>query len=242
MESSTAPLARKLGQYLDLVPADLAALARLEAEIIEVDRHDELFSEGDRDTSCYVVLDGWVACYKLLEDGRRQIINFMIAGDFLGLRSLLLQVSDHSATALTRLRLSVFSGEQLREIFADHPRVATAVFWAISRDEAIVVEHLVNLGRRKALERLAHFIIELGARLKLVGLATDDEYHCPLRQEEFADVLGLTAIHINRSFRLLREQQLAVFHRHRIVIHDRRRLIELAQYNDFHLAPPGSPM
>lgn len=237
---TTRPLARKLQQFVDLSAEELAIVRQLESTVVDVDRHADLIAEGEPEQQCYVILDGWATCYKQLPDGRRQVINFMIAGDFLGLRSLLLQVSDHSVTSLTGLRVSRFSPSELREIMADHPRIATAVLWALSRDEAIVVEHLVDLGRRNALERLAHFILELGERVALVGLADAHGYHCPLRQEDFADALGLTAIHVNRSFRQLRERQLVDFSKRRLTIHDRATLAELAQFTDTYLAP-GSP-
>ncbi len=229
------PLARKLGQYTTLSGAELEVIARLEGQVQTIERHDELFEEGDDGKQCYVVIDGWAACSKLLPDGRRQIINFMIRGDFLGLRSVLLRVSDHTVTALTELRVGMFSAAALRDILADHPRLATAIFWALSRDEAIVVEHLVNVGRRNALERLAHLIIELGERLKLAGLATDDGYDCPLRQEDFADALGLTTVHVNRSLRQLRERQLVSLVNRRMQIRDLRGLAELAHFDDDYL-------
>jgi CRP-like cAMP-binding protein len=236
MATESRPLAKKLCQYVPLSEEELAVLHGLENQVEEIERQAKLINEGDQAKRCFVILDGWVDCYKQLPDGRRQVINFMIAGDFLGLRSLLLQVSDHTVTALTNLRVSIFSADELRAILSDHPRIATAIFWALSRDEAIVVEHLVNLGRRNALERLAHFIIELGERLKLVGLAADDGFYCPLRQEDFADVLGLTAIHVNRCFRELRERRLATLVRRNIRIDDRAGLVGLAQFSGDYLA------
>jgi len=238
---TTQPLVRKLQQFVDLSTEELATVNRLESTVVDVDRHAELIAEGEEKQQCYVILDGWAACYKQLADGRRQVINFMIPGDFLGLRSLLLQVADHSATAVTPLRLGRFSAADLRRIMAEQPRVASAILWALSRDEAIVVEHLVDVGRRNALERLAHFIIELGERLALVGLADRHGYDCPLRQEDFADALGLTAIHINRSFRQLRQRGLADLAKRRMTVHDRAGLIELAQFTDFYLAPGSLP-
>jgi CRP-like cAMP-binding protein len=78
--------------------------------------------------------------------------------------------------------------------------------WAASRDEAMVVEHLVNIGRRNAIERTAHFFMELAERLSLIGLGTEAEFKCPLTQFVLADALGLTAIHVNRVLRRLRER------------------------------------
>ena len=96
--------------------------------------------------------------------------------------------------------------------FAQTPRLATAILWAASRDEAMVVEHLVGLGRRDAVERLAHYLLEPGAKLTLVGMGSKAGYACPLNQNHLADALGLTAVHVNRVLRHLREQGLVTFH------------------------------
>src|SRR6185369_9387132 len=91
-------------------------------------------------------------------------------------------------------------------VFSEFPRLGAALLWAVSRDEAVMVEHLVGIGRRSAIERMAHFFLELGQRLQLVGMATDTKFECPLNQYLLADALGLTAIHVNRVLRQLREQ------------------------------------
>jgi CRP-like cAMP-binding protein len=236
MAIAPRPLARKLCQYVEFVEAELDILARLDGRIETIEPHTELISEGDGHQNCCVIIDGWAACSKVLPDGRRQVINFMIAGDFLGLRSQLLHVSDHTVTALTRLRVGTFSVDEMKQIMVEHPRIAVGILWALSRDEAIVVEHLVSLGRRNALERLAHFIVELSERLKLMGLADDDGFYCPLRQEDFADALGLTPVHVNRTFRQLRERQLATLVQRNIRINDRAALIRLAQFQGDYLA------
>ena len=94
-----------------------------------------------------------------------------------------------------------------------------------------MVEHLVNIGRRKAAGRVAHLLLELGERLKLVGLGDDGGYACPLTQEELADAVGLTPIHINRVLRQLRERGLATLSHRQLVIHDLAGLRELAEFN-----------
>jgi CRP-like cAMP-binding protein len=228
-------LARKLGQYADFSEDELADLAALEGEVQEVEPDTELIAEGDTIARCYIVLEGWAVCYKRLPDGRRQVINFMLPGDLLGLRSTLLRVADHSVKATTRLQLARFLVDDLHRLICDQPRIGVAIFWALCRDEAIVVEHLVNMGRRNAVERLAHFILELTARLRVLGLGNQDDYACPLRQEDFADVLGLTTIHINRTFRHLRERQVVTMYRGSLRILDHHKLIEIAGFSDHFL-------
>jgi len=107
--------------------------------------------------------------------------------------------------------------------------------WAASRDEAMVVEHLVNIGRRNAIERTAHFFMELAERMSLVGLATEAEFQCPLSQFVLADALGLTAIHVNRVLRQLREEKLLTLRKGSVKIHDLNRLRKLAGFQGGYL-------
>ena len=230
-DSGPSALTIKLSRFVNFAPDELQALDALEAgeERFQADR--ELVVEGIGRQDCFVLKDGWAACFKLLVDGRRQIINFSIAGDFLGLRSFLLRTADHSVVTLTSATVARFPQERILELIDQMPRVGTAILWAASREEAIVVEHLVNIGRRNALERTAHLLLELGARLQLVGRTVDGSYHMPLTQEDLADALGLTAVHVNRVLRELRERSLATMVRRRIEIHDLDGLRELAGFH-----------
>jgi CRP-like cAMP-binding protein len=123
--------------------------------------------------------------------------------------------------------------------FANAPRLATAVLWAASRDEAMVVEHLVNLGRRSAEVRMAHFLLELGARLQLVGIGDKTGFDCPLTQYHLADALGLSAVHVNRVLRHLREEGLVTFQRGRVAFDDLAGLIDLAGFDAEYLDHEG---
>ena len=172
MSIAGSPLARKLGAFVALSEPELAALEVFHKRRQTFDAGVDLVRQGQAGQSAYILAEGWVCSYKLLPSGTRQIVDFQISGDFLGLRSVLFRTSDHNVEALTRVEVSEVSSNDLIDAFANTPRLATAVLWAASRDEAMVVEHLVDIGRRNALERTAHFLLELGARLKLVGLGT----------------------------------------------------------------------
>lgn len=235
MDIAATPLARKLTQFIELSTDELGCLDRLQTNTKSFDRRINLRSEGESGEQCFVLQFGWACCYKLLLNGRRQIINFAIPGDFLGLRSVLFRVSDHSIASVTPVQVSAFSEHELFETINRYPRVATAILWALSCEEAIVVEHLVNLGRRNALERVAHFLIEFGERLQVVGLATDKGYECPFTQDDLADALGLSAIHLNRILRQLRERQLLTLSLGTLQIHDLPGLAKIAQFSDQYL-------
>jgi biotin operon repressor len=117
-----------------------------------------------------------------------------------------------------------------------------ALRWSDAREAAIVQQHLISIGRRSAIARVAHLLLELGARLKLVGLAEDDGYRCPLSQELLGDALGLTKIHVNRMLRELRELGCLTFRNGRVTFGDMARLIDLADYDPAYLdAAPSRP-
>ena len=195
--------------------------------------------EGQSDRSAYILARGWVCSYKLLPGGTRQIVDFQIPGDFLGLRSVLFRTADHNIEPVTEVEASVVITSDLTDTFTRSPRLATAMLWAASRDEAMVVEHLINLGRRDALQRTAHFLLELGARLMLVGLGTEAGYDCPLSQYLLADALGLSAVHINRVLRQLREGGLLTFRDGKVIFDNFDGLVALAEFDLTYLDQAG---
>ncbi len=195
--------------------------------------------QGQTDQAAYILSDGWVCSYKLMRDGKRQIVDFQIPGDFLGLRSVLFHTADHNIEPITPVTASEVLASDLIDAFSSSPRLATAVLWAASRDEAMVVEHLVSIGRRSALERTAHFFLELSARLKLVGLGTVEGYACPLSQYMLADALGISAVHVNRVLRELREEGLLTFQKGKVTIHDFEKLVDVADFDRTYLDDYG---
>lgn len=165
------PFARKLSAFLPLSAQELQCLRQLQSEPVAIRRGAQLIDEGQTGHKAFVLHSGWACSYKDLPNGNRQIISFPVAGDCLGLRSMLLRTADHSVLALTNAVVSGVDGASLLENVMRYPRLGAAFFWAASRDESMVVEHLVNLGRRSAVERTAHLFMELVERLSLVGLA-----------------------------------------------------------------------
>lgn len=235
MPLAESSLAKKLNSFVPLSRDELACLAELQSRRRTVTALTEIVHEGQTNHRAWILQEGWANCYKLVPDGGRQIISFPLPGDFMGLRSVLLRTSDHSFASLTDAVISEVSRQRMEEVFQTFPRLASAILWAASRDEAMVVEHLVNIGRRSAIERLAHLFLELGERLKLAGLVSSTEFACPLNQYVLADALGLSAIHVNRVLRQLRERELITVKAHQVIIHDLDGLRELAGYDSAYL-------
>jgi CRP-like cAMP-binding protein len=183
-------LARKLNAFIPLSPDELERLAELQLPATSVKRGQQLVHEGEADQRVFVLQSGWACSYKDLSNGERQMISFPLAGDCVGLRSALLRTADHSFEALTDAVVAPVDASRMMETFREFPRLGTAILWAASRDEAMVVEHLVSVGRRDATERTAHFFMELAERLNLIGRATEADFECPLSQYVLADALG----------------------------------------------------
>lgn len=232
MPQSTSCLAKKLSNFVRLTKRELECVAELQSAPVQVERGRELLRQGEQGHIAYILQSGWGCSFKILVDGGRQVITFPVPGDIVGLRSLLLRTSDHSFSAITDAVVSRVDVPRMLRLFNEFPHIGSAVLWATSRDEAITVEHLASIGRRTAIERTAHFFLELGSRLSLVGLADVSEFACPLTQYDLADALGLSAIHVNRVLRELREVKLLTFQDHKVTIHDRAALKELAGYED----------
>ena len=234
-----SPLARKLQAFVALSDAELAILDRLHHRRRAFVEGRDLVHQGQSEQAAYILSSGWVCSYKIQRDGSRQIVDFQIPGDFLGLRSILLHTSDHSIEPIVPITAAEVSVGDLLQAFAQAPRLATAILWAASRDEAMVVEHLVGLGRRDPVERMAHFLLELGARLALVGLASKAGFACPLTQYHLADALGLSAVHVNRVLRKLREDGLLTFRNGQVEFDDYDRLEARAEFDQAYLDQTG---
>lgn len=230
-----ALLTRKIGAFFPLSPQELERLAELQSRPVKVKQGAQLVHEGQSGHRALILQSGWGSSYKLLPNGGRQIISFPVAGDCVGLRSVLLRTADHSFSVLTDAVVSPVDGGRILQTFNEFPRLGAAILWAASRDEAMVVEHLVSVGRRSAIERTAHLFMELAERLNLVGLATETEFRCPLSQYVMADALGLSAIHVNRVLRHLRERGLLTVQRGKVRIHDLSGLRKVAGYRGGYL-------
>ena len=228
-------LARKLSTFIELSSAEQQRLADLQSTSQRVKRGKQLMREGEAGHEAFVLQAGWACSYKDLPSGGRQVISFPIAGDFVGLRSILLRTADHSFEALTDSMVSSVDSAGMLQTFSEFPRLGAAILWAASRDEAMVVEHLVSIGRRNAIERTAHLFMELGERMLLVGLSAETEFECPLTQYVLADALGLSAIHVNRVLRQLRELRLLTVQHGTVTIHDLQGLRRLSGFQGGYL-------
>ena len=224
------PLIQKLSNFVALSGAEISILEDLQADKRVVRRHREIISKGRRYDTLFVLIEGFAVRCRVVSSGGRQILNVALPGDFIGFPGCFFESALYSVTAITDTVVSTISYARLVALFETHPRLATKVFWSFSSEASMHAEHLIDLGRRSALERVAHFLLELHARLQLIGLADDRSYPMPLTQELVGDTLGLSVPHVNRTFRRLREDDLLVIEDQQVVIKDLEALSSLAGF------------
>lgn len=162
-----------------------------------------VIEQGAHSPHLYTVLEGWGFRYKTLEDGRRQILNYVMPGDMIGLQGAILEYMDHSVDALTPMRLCVFERSRMFSLFEKHPGVAYDITWLASREESILDEHLLSVGRRNALERAAYLMTFLHHRAVRTGVTSEKSSYLPLTQLMVADTLGLSIVHTNKTLKKL---------------------------------------
>lgn len=159
--------------------------------------------EGANSAHLYTVLEGWGFRYKTLEDGRRQILNYILPGDLVGLQGSVMGEMQHSVEALTSMNLCIFERTRLEELFKNYPTLAYDLTWIAAREERMLDEHLLSVGRRSAIERAAYLLAHLHARAASVGLNVGDEVAIPITQQHVADTLGLSIVHTNKTLKKL---------------------------------------
>lgn len=208
----------KLRLLCGLDESDLAAIDLLCGERRQLRARVTAVQQGRPSDRVFVVLDGWVCSYRLLADGRRQITRLLVPGDVCNLEALHLPQSGSAIGTLTPCTLAAVSPQALRELAAARRPIADTLAWLAAVDLAGLVERNASLGRRSAREHVAHLLCELLVRLTLVGRAQGNGYAMPLTQEEIADLLGLTSVHVNRVVQALRRDGLIEYGGKELVI------------------------
>ena len=163
----------------------------------------DLISEGDKLEGVRLIQRGWACRYKMLADGKRQIMSVLLPGDLCDLHIAILKRVDHSVGVLSPVTVVEIPRAVIVQMTSRHPGVARALWWATLVEEAFMREWLVNMGQRHADRAMCHLFCELLLRLRVVGLARGCSYDFPLTQEDLGDVPGLSSIHVNRTLQEL---------------------------------------
>jgi CRP-like cAMP-binding protein len=235
--AASSPLVAKLETLAPLSAEDVVDLTALADNAREMGARRNIIREGDRPDYVHLIVDGWACRYKLLPDGARQITAFLIPGDFCDLHARVLGEMDHSIATLTAGRVAFIERDRM-EALTQRPTLLRAFWWSTLVDEAVLRAWIVNAGRRDAHEAVGHLMCELYVRMRNVGLTTNHAYELPLTQEEIADALGLTPVHVNRVLQRMRADDLITLKSGKLTIHDYRRLQKVAGFsaNYLHVA------
>ena len=180
----------------------------------------------------FTLFDGWAFTYKLLPDGRRQILEFLLPGSFIGLHVLWFKAMPHSVQSLTPVSLCIFDKEKFRDLLRRKPAYEWELLKYSASRQALADERLSDLGRRTAKERIARLALVLHDQLAHRGLVNGGSFPFHLRQEHIADALGLTKVHVSRTLQGLRHEGLLEINRQSARILDFRGLRELTDYSE----------
>jgi CRP-like cAMP-binding protein len=226
---------RKLQNFAHLEQRDLDLLDRVVQRTRIVKASTDLITEGDQPSDVHLILKGFACRYKILQDGGRQIMAYLVPGDICDLHVFLLDHMDHSLGTLSECEVVDIPRNVILELLKS-PSISQGLLLSTMVDEGTLREWLVNLGRREADQRVAHLMCELLARLRSVDLVgPGDTYNLPITQVELADTTGVSAVHVNRVLQRLRHEGLISFKDGELIVLNRRGLEELAGWNPNYL-------
>jgi CRP-like cAMP-binding protein len=228
---------RAPGPTLPAGIAEIVDLLDLRAISYRLRPGQEIVSEGKRCASVFLITEGIAMRYRILRDGQRQILNFLVPGDFAGIASSRFENAVFTIKTLTPTAVSPLPASRLAAMLESQPRLASVLLAVFSSDSAMLGEHLISLGRRRAISRVAHLLLELHARLYRVGLADERSFHLPLTQEMIGDALGLSIPYANRVLQELRLDGLVTIKDQLVVIENLEELAALADFKQTYLRP-----
>lgn len=231
----TNSFVEKLRGYAPLDRADEAVLEAACHPVRTYPAGCDLICEGDTPSAVFVVLDGWACRYKMLPDGGRQIIAFMMPGDFCDMHVAVLAEMDHSIGTLTQARVATIPRARMEALIEARPSLTKAFWWTQLVDEGVLRATIVSMGRRTTSERVAHLLCELCFRMRNIGLADDGPCEMPFTQIVLADAVGLTPVHTNRVIKKLRDAGALDMRPGSLIVVDLSRLAHIAGFDDNYL-------
>lgn len=224
------PFLKRLTLLTDLPRDALSEIAALVGAREPFRAHTRIALEDTSGDDLHVVIHGWAGRYTLLKDGRRQITTVVLPGEICDLGLLYFGRCGQSVTTLTDCTVARINRARLRELLSQHRLIANAFAKLLAVENAALEARIVSLARRSARERVAHLLCDLFTRLQAIEAADAPGYYLPLTQEEIADVLGLTAVHVNRVLKGLRDERLIERRGHQIFINDTEQLRRAASF------------
>ncbi|MGR3761976.1 Crp/Fnr family transcriptional regulator [Roseobacteraceae bacterium NS-SX3] len=219
---------RKREIFAPFTEAEVAFMETFKTGELKVDAGTTILLEGSNSPQLFTVLEGLGTRYTTLENGRRQVINFLFPGDFAGLQAGVMGEMKHSVEATTEMTLCVFRRENLWHLFQHHPERAYDLTWMAAVEEHFLGEAMATLGQRDAAQRIAWALLRIFQRLKAVGMAASNSVPLPYRQQDLADALGLSLVHTNKTLKGLRNLGVVSWQDGQLEVRNLRALAEVA--------------
>lgn len=235
-DCANCPLRRRPA-FQPFSDAELAFMRRFKAGELTVGPRTTVLLQAAASPQIFTALKGWGVRYTLLPDGGRQVINFVMPGDLVGLQAGLLGEMQHSVDSLTDMTLCVFARADLWELFRNSPSRAYDITWLAAREEHFLGDMLATVGRRSGLERVAWGLATLFRRARQRQLTQDDRMPMPFRQQDLADAFGLSLVHTNKTLSQLRARGLVSIGGGVLTIRDLPALEAIAKMEPETMAP-----
>lgn len=231
-------LAIKLSKLVWLSDEDVQILDGLSDNAKRHGSKSDLIKEGDPPASVFLITEGWACRYKILRNGKRQISAILLPGDLSDVHMFSPKRLDHSIGLLGDGMVATIPKQKVLDILAQRPAIAEALCRVTLADQSVLREWLINVGQRDARNRVAHLLAELCLRLTAVDQTVDYTFKLPVTQADLGDMLGLTAVHINRTIQLLRAEGLIEITHGCLKIPSIERLMAASQFdaNYLHLS------
>ncbi|WP_148863711.1 Crp/Fnr family transcriptional regulator [Marinobacter fonticola] len=228
-------IVKQFENYIPLSCKDKELVSSLVKPPVTYLKNTSVWHQGTSSERFYILSKGWVYAYRNMEDGTRQVLDLYVPGDIIGLREFAFRKRGSGLMTLSNAELYPFSMPQLSTLFAHSPSLCNVLFTIVARHQAILLERMVNLGRRSAREKLAHFLVELSERLRRVQRIPGNALELPVPQALLADALGLSVVHVNRTCRELKENGLVMPAGSGLTILDLEGLRKVAQFDAYYL-------
>ncbi len=224
-------LIARLDSLMALNDTERRGMRALPIQFRKVSGRNTLLADKLIDDHIHIIDEGYACRFRDLPDGRRQILSLLVPGDVIGLRGFVLGGLHPSITSLSALTLQAVPNVSLFSLLESHPKITRALWSTTLVDESISREWLVSIGKRSAVERVAHLLCELYLRLQAVALTDDNRFALPLTQTELADALGLSTVHVNRTLQDLRRNGFITFQSGTLEIHKFNDLAALGMFS-----------
>lgn len=220
---------RRLPVFEAFTNDELAFMERFKTGEFAAQPGTEILAQDASSSQLYTVLSGMGLRYRLLADGRRQVVGFVMPGDFLGLQTGVMDVMRHSVEATTLMTLCVFNRSEIWSLFKNQPARAFDLAHLAAREESLLGEAITAVGQMDGLGKIAWALHRFYTRLDALGMSSNGLVPLPYRQQDIADALGLSLVHTNKTLRKLRERGIATWSEDGLIVHREAELAELAQ-------------